>query len=184
MKTIQLAFISLFCLSMVACTKGLSDEQNDKLSQLQIRLDSTLNLLESIDTAKSNASYKHFFENINYIQNEISDTIPTEMAMFLDDYYSLRKAFLMFGREYSDIINEFMITKKQLTDLKHDGDAGILEEGQFEKYYHLEANNLVLAEEKANEVLYAIETIQPMYDKMNPEIDSVLAIYKSKATAE
>ena len=184
MRNIQILFIGLVCLSIVACTKGLNEDQSNKLNLLQSRLDSTLNKIEAVDTAKNRVSFDHFFENIRFIQEEMTDTITPELALFFDDYYSMRKAFKMYAQEYPLILNELKISKKQLADLKHDGEAGILEDGQFEKYYHLESNNLVLAEEKANEVLYAIETIEPMYDEMNPKVDSILNIYRTKESAE
>ena len=46
----------------------------------------------------------------------------------------------------------------------------------------MEANNLVLAEETANEVVEAINTVQPMYDEMNPRIDSMINASKQNAS--
>ena len=87
--------------------------------------------------------------------------------------------------EYPKVLEELSISKKQIENLRHDAEYDKLEEGQFEKYYHLESNNLVLAEGAANEVVYAIETVQPMYDEMNPRIDSLVQASKQKqATKE
>lgn len=184
MNKVQIGILLMISLFTISCTTGLTDKETAKLNKLQYRVDSTIERLSSIDTAKSLASANHFFENLRFIQKEMKDTINPETALFLDSYYSLRKSFNMFGEQYPLVLRELTTTKKQLSDLEHDADNGLLAKGQFEQYYHLESNNLILAEEKANEVLYAIETIQPLYDKMNPKVDSLLNSYKIKAAAK
>lgn len=168
--------ISIIVVSMIlfSCARGLNQEQEQKLTKLEARVDSTLNVISKLDTAKGLASANHFFENMEYIKNVMTDTISREMAFYIDKYYSTRKSFKYFGNQYPKVYEELSLCKEQLDNLRHDAENGLLEEGQFEKYYHLEANNLVLAEETANEVVEAINTVQPMYDEMNPRIDSMI----------
>lgn len=177
-----LSFLSVLgiCAIMVSCTKGLNEEQNKKLSQLEHRVDSTLEIIQAIDTAKGLASANHFFENMDYIKLEMNDTLDKELIFFIDKYYALRKAFKLFGNEYPKVLEELTISKQQLENLRHDAEYDKLEEGQFEKYYHLESNNLILAEEAANDLIFAIGRAQPKYDEMNPRIDSLVQASKQK----
>ena len=74
--------------------KDLTEDQSNKLNLLQSRLDSTLNKIEAVDTAKNKSIIQSLFENIRFIQKKMTDTITPELALFFDDYYSMRKAFI------------------------------------------------------------------------------------------
>jgi hypothetical protein len=163
-----------------SCTKNLTEEQNQKLNALGLQLDSTLSSLNEIDSAKTFDSSENYFENLNFIQNEMTDTIDRETTFFIDKYYSLRKDFKLFKTNYSKVRKEIAVTRTQLANLKHDGDNGLLQEGQFDKYYHLESNNIILIMETVNGVTKAVEQILPAYEKMNTKIDSIVNSSKQK----
>lgn len=183
MRVITLISILTICTILVSCGNRLNEEQEKKLSRLEFRVDSTLDVINSIDTAKGLASANHFFENMEYIKTVMTDTIDRDMAFYIDKYYSTRKSFKYFGKEYPYVHRELTICKEQISNLRHDADNGILEEGQFEKYYHLESNNLILAEEAANEVVEAIDFVEPIYADMNPRIDSLINASKQNMQA-
>lgn len=178
-KIIQFGTV-LLLLTMMACQTGLSEKQEKRIDELSSRADSSMVLLNQIDTAKGLASANHFFENIRFIQNEMKDTLDPKTALYIDRYYGMRKAFKLFGQNYPRVIAEVKTTKKQIEDLKHDAEAGLLTEQEIQQYLDLESNNLALAEEGANDIWYAISTVQPIYDTMNPKIDSLIAASKIK----
>ncbi len=177
------AFVILVSLFVSSCAPKISTEKQEQLNELSLRADSSLQELNSLDTAKAFANASHFWENVNFIQNKMTDTIDVNTAKTIDRYYALRKAFKLFQANYSKSLKEMELCKKQIQDLNHDVNNDIVDETQFDRYYHLESNNIVLAEEAVNEVLRAINTILPIYDTLNPKIDSILAISKSSANS-
>jgi hypothetical protein len=181
MKYLSIIAVIISIGLLSSCTKSLTEEQTLRLNSLDLRLDSTLISLNEIDTAKINAVAIHYFENLDYIQHKMTDTIDRETTFFIDKYYSLKKGYHLFQKDYPKVLKEIAITKTQLENLKHDGDNGLIEDEQFEKYYHLESNNIILISESANGVINAIDLIQPKYENMITKIDSIVISSKQKA---
>ena len=75
---------------------------------------------------------------------------------------------------YARTAKEIRTTDERLDNLMHDLENGLIEEEQFQQYHQLESNNVAMIEESVGDIVYAYETVQPMYDEMNPRIDSLI----------
>lgn len=176
--------LTLFSLSILvfACQPKVDEVKAAKIEKLQIRIDSSIQAFNQIDSAKAMQSAIHFDENLKYIKNEYRDTIDNKTALYIDEYYSLRKAFSLIKKDYSKTSTDLTSTNKRLEDLEHDLNNGLIEDTQFNQYIQLESNNVSLIEESTSNIVYAYSVVQPMYDTMNPKVDSLIDESKRKAT--
>lgn len=174
-------FALALLIAFVSCGPKVSEQAIGKTENLKTSIDSIAVVLSKIDTAKGFASNQHYFENMDYIQTQMTDTIPKYLAFYIDDYYGIRKAFRLFAKQYVLVSSQVEESQQQLDNLLHDAKEGILDEEAYNRYYDLESNNALIATSAANEVIYAIETAQSIYDSMNPRIDSLVAASKAKS---
>ncbi|MEQ8909008.1 MAG: hypothetical protein RIC95_07435 [Vicingaceae bacterium] len=179
MKLSTILFSAL--LLLFACQAEVDPAKLEKVDALKSRIDSSYETFAQVDSAKAMASSKHYAENMVYIKSDYRDTISKEIADFFDEYYSIRKAMKLIGGKYGKASRELRTTKSRLDNLEHDLNNDLIEEEQFKQYIQLEQNNVALIEESVNDVYHAYQTVQPMYDRMNPRIDSLIAESKRKA---
>lgn len=168
-------------IAFVSCGPKVAPKEIAKAEALQEEIDSVAALISNIDTAKGFASSKHYFENMQYIQMEMTDTIPKYLAYYIDDYYGIRKAFRLFSSQYNLVAHQVEENQSQIANLLHDVNNGVIDETAYREYYDIESNNALITISAANELIYAIETAQPIYDSMNPRIDSLVAASKAKS---
>jgi hypothetical protein len=173
--------IVIISVSLFACKSGADSKQIQKINALEQRLDSSHAEFKEIDSAKVFSMTEHFFENKEYISKSYTDTIDNDLARFIDSYLSMKKATNLINSSYGKTIEQISGTQERLDNLEHDLNEGLIEEKKFQQYYQLESNNVAIIEESVNNVMYAIETIQPIYDSLNPRIDSLIQESQRKA---
>ena len=183
MNKIAFSFVALTSIFLLSCGHSFTDHQDEQIKKLELRLDSGFLEINAIDTSKAFASAFHFKENIAFFQSEMKDTITPQTAKIIDRYYSVKKGFILFQSTYAPTKAEFITLRGQIENLRHDASEGLLEQSQFDKYFHLESNNLILAEESLTQMVYAITTVQKIYDELNPKMDSIIAASISHHTA-
>ena len=166
--------VFFFAVSLVACSPQADPAKVEKVNELQSRIDSSKMAFAKIDSTTGVGSAMQYNLNVQYLKTEYRDTVTEETARFVDRYYSLRKAMKLIRSTYARTAKEIRTTDERLGNLMHDLENGLIEEDQFQQYHQLESNNVALIEESVGDILYAYETVQPMYDEMNPKIDSLI----------
>ncbi|MEX2380659.1 MAG: hypothetical protein WD530_07935 [Vicingaceae bacterium] len=161
-------------LFLMACRPGIEEAKLAQVDSLQTVLGSSQQIVNAMDSAKMMDYASHYFENIDYIKSTFNDTIDNETAFFIDKYYGLRKAMKLMQKQYQSNVEELKTIQQQLKDLKHDAKDGLLEEKQFDDYLRLEAENVRTVQGFVSQLQKAYEVSIPMYEEMNPSIDSLI----------
>lgn len=175
----HLIILSLISSFLVACGPKINSTQQNSLEKLTTKVDSVTQLVNALDSVEIAKMTNEFFERKNFIQKKITDTLKPEFIFKLDEFIQLRKEMGFIRGEYFTIKNEANILNKQIQDLNHDVSKRLVEEKQFERYYSLEKTNydqLVMA---TNQLTGAIEEGSKKYNKLLPEIDSLITAYKA-----
>ena len=175
-------FLPLLIASLFwACQPQVEPAKIEKIESLQQALDSSAKQFSIIDSAKALSSVKEFQSKISYIKGDYRDTIQEETALYIDKYYSLRKAMKLMGNSYAETARDIRSTKSRLKNLLHDLKNGLVEDQQYEQYLELEENNVAIIKESVDALVRAYTEGQPMYDEMAPRIDSLISESKRKA---
>jgi hypothetical protein len=181
MKLIKPFLLSLIvAISMEACGPNISDEQMAELSLLDSRLDSLSEQVNTIDSSKFMNYTKTFEKNIEFLQYDIKDTIPLETAFIVDEYYGLRKGLRKYSAEYPALKREVSTTKDQLYNLRNDVENGLIEPEQFNEYLKLEKENIDQIQSVSEVMKPKLQIAMPLFEEKNPQIDSIIQVYKAK----
>lgn len=177
----KLIIVGLCLLGIVACNQ-LTDQQSQKLDDLNETLLSAKQEILTADTSKINKSMADFDKSINFLMNKVSDTIDRKLAIHISKYHRLEKSFSKYKNNYKKSIDDLVVLEKQLSDLEHDGSKGILSEDEFDKYFQDEFNNIQMAVENATDVKNIMNVLNYQYDSLKPRVDSFIKAYKIEYT--
>jgi hypothetical protein len=158
----------------------MSDQQKEELTNIQLLIDSSGYYLTSIDSVFAIGATNNFNSNIHYIKNDMVDTLDNETMLFIDKYYGLRKGFRKLGEKYLGTMAEYKISREQVKNLKHDINNGLVEPNQLDQYLELEKKNIELVFESSKTIAKLNKNLVPLYEKMNPKIDSLIEASKAK----
>mgnify|MGYP003120300709 CR=1 FL=1 len=164
----KIIVISTLALFFIACRPNIDEAKLAKIDSLQNVLDSSQQLFNKVDSVKIMKYSNHYFENLDYVRNEYYDTVETEIAFYIDKYYSKAKS-------------ELIISQNQLNLLTQDIDNGLVEKSQLDKYLELESNNVNQVKGVVNKIYEAYDYNIQLYEEMNPRVDSIIADNKQKA---
>jgi hypothetical protein len=167
-------FILFMTASIIACGPQVDPAKVEKVNALQSRIDSSKTEFAKVDSTKGVGSAMEYDFNVQYLKTEYKDTVSEDIARFVDKYYSIRKAMKLIRSTYARTAMEIRTTDERLDNLMHDLENGLIEEEQFQQYHQLESNNVAMIEESVGDIVYAYETVQPLYDEMTPRIDSLI----------
>ncbi len=174
---------NLFYLTIIllfACKPSMSDKQKEELNNIEVLIDSSEYYLSSIDSIFAIEATNNFNSNVNYIKNDMVDTLDNDIMLFIDKYYGLRKGFRKLGEKYLGTMAEFKISNEQIENLKHDINNGLVEPNQLDQYLELEKKNIELVFESSKTIAKVNKNLVPLYEKMNPKIDSLIEASKAK----
>lgn len=165
---------------LFACQASINDKQREELNYIQDLIDSSGYYITSIDSVFAIDATKNFNSNIYYIKNKMVDTLDNNTMLFIDKYYGLRKGFRKLGEKYLGTVAEFKISREQIENLKHDINNGLVEPNQLDQYLELEKKNIELVFESSKTIARVNKSLVPLYNQMNPKIDSLIESSKAK----
>jgi len=185
MKLLKSLTLSLlFSVALWSCGPQISDEKMAELDELDAKLDSSSQLLNSVDSARAMQAVQTYEKNLHYIQYDLKDTLPREEAFFVDSYYRLRKIMRKYGENYTNLSNEIVSAEQQLTNLRKDVKNGLIEAEQFDEYLTLERENVESIFYATKGLIEPFKKALPLYQEKNPRIDSLINSFEAKQMNE
>lgn len=180
MKTYILS-LSLGILFFISgCGPKITPEQQEKLETLSRELDSTAKVIQKPDSIKIKKISDYYHSTRKYITKEMDDTLDRETLFYLDTFLVLKKVVRFFDNQYFPILRETEEMQKQINDLKHDINEGLIDEKRFEEYYQLEQDNFLKLKNVSSEVDRFYQLMLGKYQRMSPKIDSIINATKAK----
>lgn len=155
-----------------------------QLDSLSNSLDSVQLKFVAIDTI---AIHKHINElntNLNFIENNNTDTVNRETAFALSDYSMLRESFKKINKECAGLIKEQKESKEQILNLIHDLKNGKVQEEKIPVY---------IKEEKieADRVIQGVQILSEStkmdiekFELNNPKVLAFIEKIKAKQTVK
>lgn len=177
----QLTLCSLIALFAVSCGPKISTENQSKMDELTLKIDSSVDILmNQIDSSRMVELTDDFFMKQSFFENDMKDTVDRATIFLIDEYMRNRKSITYLRANYEDFLLEAKTMQKQLKDLKHDVDARLVDDEQFKKYYELEYNNFLQLDEAVNTVRDVYLRIDTQLVDLTPKMDSIIKAYKAK----
>jgi hypothetical protein len=116
----NLSFLILIA-SFFSCNKGPKMIQEastlDSLSQMLIGVKEKLNVF---DSAQIELRYNTTMEDLNFVEQNIKDSISREAAQAFSSYTGARKNLKSFAKKRAQLFEKHEITQKQLQTLSAD----------------------------------------------------------------
>lgn len=195
-------FVS-FLIGIVALTFFISSCKNNnhyakqvkELDSLKVVLQEALVNFNTIDSAKCYNAYAEQFTYSTFINANLRDTVPRQIAENLQSFYAVGKNLVNYLAMSPKWKAEAKKSIKQLTDLSHDLKNGSVEDEEVVEFLSeekIEANKII-EELKSNTELmrYSLEsfskslpTAQETVKKLNGGTLPVLVTPKIKAQVE
>jgi len=166
---------------LMSCGSKISSKQEQKLSELRSELDSTYEAISSLDSATIRKISNYYHEKRNYITKEMDDTLEPETLFYIDTFLVIKKVIRFFDNQYFPILEEARTMKKQLRDLEHDVENGLVNEEQFEDYFQAEQDNFLKLKNVSSDIDRLYKTMTGKYNRMSPKIDSIVNATKTKS---
>lgn len=105
-----------------------------QLDSLSNSLDSAQLKFTAIDTIEIHKHINELNTNLDFIENNNSDTVNRETAFVLSDYSMLRDTFKKINKEYVGLMKEQKESKEQVLNLIHDLKNGKVQEEKIPVY--------------------------------------------------
>jgi hypothetical protein len=178
---IRLVLIVLIGLSTLFVSCSNPDRHKGKintLDSLKIELDKKIAVFNSIDTSKISRSISTYNNNINWMRENIKDTLSITNLNTLKKYQTVNDPLLFLQSNFSSIIKDAQYSREQLQKLSSDLKKNLVEDERAFEFYTIEK----MEAEKMNGILksnyqLAKESIDT-FDKYNNEIEKLITTYK------
>ena len=171
-----LLVIGSLCAGLVSCKGGKKmPEEASKLDSLAALLDLSMKKLESIDSATVEQKYVTTMEDVNYVEQNLKDSISRPEAEAVSSYRATRKNLKSFNQKRRALFTEYAITEKQLKTLSADLKKGVIDENKAYEYFVIEsteANKLLLSMTDLSERISGSLSNNSLY---KPQVDSLRA---------
>ena len=135
-----LCIISIVCISCM----GEADPRLQKLDALDAKLAKVDSLYQPVDadTARIRAYFNNAVKSLKFVQNNYTDTMPLDLAVFLSDYRADRKLLGWTAKTAHSCAVDMTYARKQIANLRTDIENNKLDDSKFEEYYATEAGSI------------------------------------------
>ncbi len=178
MKNSFLVACSVFFL--FSCNTLINEDQHKKLDTLSFKVDSSLQVLNDIDSSKIAIMNQGYLSSKDYLLDSLKDTVDNKTIFFLDSFMRLKKPIGFLMTKYSPLKREAQLIQVQILNLGKDVQNKHVDEEHFENYYLLEKANYLQLEDAVIQITRVYNTSLSQYDRMKPKIDSIIIQSKSK----
>lgn len=165
---------------IIGCGPKINQEQQEKLKDLSLSVDSSVEILTQVDSANLMQMGKQFFEMKEFLLNEMNDTIKRETVFYLDSFISLKKPMAFITTKYTSLKEEALTMQQQMKDLSQDVENRLVDEEHFEKYYTLEKENYIQLEDAVAQYKKAYKVSTRRFNTMKTKVDSIITASKAK----
>lgn len=141
--------------------------ETSQIDSLLIQLDSAEKVFLMLDSASCTEKLKNVNTLLGEATNVIRDTLLKEEARLLSDFRSIKKPLKEFLTRRSSVIKEILVTRKQLKDLSHDLDEGLMSEVDVQKHFQQECDLAGMLIMSLKITSSAVESQCNLYDSLN-----------------
>ena len=146
-------------------------------------IDSLISLTDSLSTVVNAIElpvYQHmdsvFRSQKNWIEGQFSDTLDRERAIILGNYHrAMNKSLGRVLRNRNEMHQELDYSRKQLGNLRHDVDRGLLHDNPKETYFGQERLVLQQLTASVDVLRSSAATAQREWDRYHLKVDSIRA---------
>ncbi len=169
---------------IVSCSSQQDKENIAKVEALIQETQTYVEQLEATDSVSISEHYKKMMHHIEYLQLNLTDSIPTPLIAKLSDYRAHRKTYQFYGKKFSSTLKDAKLEVKQLEALKKDIENNIVDENKFDNYYQLEASNVGAIAENTIKMVESIEKSEEVYAEISPVADSLMKAVMARNQVE
>jgi hypothetical protein len=151
-----------------------------QLDSLSNSLDSAQVKFAAIDTIEIHKHINELNINLNFIENNNSDTVNRETAFVLSDYSALHETFKKINKEYIELMKKQKESKEQILNLIHDLKNGKVQEEKIPVYIkdeQTEADRVIQGVEVLSE---STKTSVEKFEMNQPKVLAFIEKIKAK----
>ncbi len=169
-KISRILFPAFAVVQLLVCSCSGTDKyraETNQIDSLLIQLDSAEKAFLKLDSASCTEKLKVVNALLGEATNVIRDTLLKDEARLLSDFRSIKKPLKEFLTRRSSVIKEILLTRKQLKDLSHDLEQGLISDTEVQKHFQQEcelAGMLVMSLKITND---AVNNQCKLYDSLN-----------------
>jgi len=164
----------------MACVNSFDKEDKEMGSLLEL-VDSSEELLNSVDTAKLFNTVKDIKKELWIFGNKY-DTLDREAAFKVADYYGGKKALYFLTDNYQKFNNEINVARTQLDALKKDLHSGAITKEKFLAYFKNEQQIIVVLNDKISNAINGVDETVNKFIEEKPAIMEILEKYRKDTT--
>ena len=165
--------------TLISCDARHKSERLAKIEKLGVELNQVAEFLNEVDSASMAQKIQSSDAKVNWIYENITDTLDRKNGIALGDYMGLNKTMSSTLNGYSQVKREYKYSESQLKSLRKDVENGFFTEEEFEANFETEEE----AAERLNEAIEQLEhnlaQINNGYDKLDPIVSSYVDSVKS-----
>ncbi|MCD6066108.1 MAG: hypothetical protein K0S33_934 [Bacteroidetes bacterium] len=176
-------FACVLSLGFASCNneaKYLS--QIGSLDSIRVELDKQLAVFQSIDTGKIARYVKTYETNVNWIRENIKDTLPVEYLSALKNYRNINEPLIFVRENYRDMVSDAQLSREQLQKLASDLKSASIEEERAFEFYTVEKNEAKKIMDALAENQQLVKQSVDTFDKYNSEIEKLITLHKNGGT--
>lgn len=168
---------------LASCDARHKTERLAKIDKLGVELNRVAEFLNEVDSSSIALRIDDSEKNVNWIYENITDTLDRKNGIALGDYMGLNKTMRSTLMGYSQVKSEFRYSQNQVKSLRQDVENGFFTEEEFEKNFETEEEAVERLSEAVEQLENNMIKINSGYDRLNPIIsafvDSVKAVILS-----
>jgi len=156
------------------CQQPLVEKQLAEIDSLANRIDNIEALVLEINVDSLSKYSKQMSADLKTLHDYYQDTISWEKAKFLSSYHRINKAFGKYIDKSYWYTEEIEFSKKQLADLKHDLEKGIIVPDSFSTYFSVEIKSTEDLGKMTSDEIARIKKLIIKYKQSNPKLNELL----------
>ncbi|MBM77527.1 MAG: hypothetical protein CL846_03520 [Crocinitomicaceae bacterium] len=158
-------FYCIICLVTLSC----SNNENQELKDLQIRLNSLEDIFNKIELSSYNDACDGFSENLKLIKN-CNDSVSKQFVSLINQYKVIKKTKDIFILEYKMLSKNFQLEKAQLKALKKDLENKLIPKDSIKFYLNKEEKNIMVISDEINNVSTIYNEIISVHESLYSKI--------------
>lgn len=162
--------------TLLACKGKPNDPANlTAIDSMLVQVDSLTRAVNAIDAPVYDRMDSVFATQKDRLEKLMTDTLDRTRAMAVGNYYrAMAKSLGRVRRMRGAVLDELGTLRRQLTDLRHDVEGGLLPPGPEQTYVQQERLALSATAQRAGILFNSLGTVQRNWDEHHLRVDSLL----------
>lgn len=176
---LTLYFLALLPLCFTSCNQKTKTERLKRIDSLGVFLNHVGEVVAAFDSAEVTSRVQEIDKNSLWVFDNVTDTLDSKPGIAFGDYIRTKKFFGKAMDRYRVVKRELAFSTAQLANLREDVENGFYTNEEFRGHFKSEAESVAKLTAAADELTSKYETADGQYQRVKPQVASLLDSIKS-----